>query len=89
MRSRYSAFAAGATDYLIATWHPRTRPHALDLDLARRWTRLDIHEATDDTVEFTAHSARGGYQETLHERSRFARRGGRWFYVDGDVVTDD
>ncbi len=22
----------------------------------------------------------------LHERSRFVREGGRWFYVDGDML---
>ena len=26
MRSRYSAFVLGLTDYLLATWHPSTRP---------------------------------------------------------------
>ena len=32
-------------------------------------------------VEFRAHHRHG----VMHERSRFARRAGRWFYVDGDV----
>ena len=29
MRSRYSAFAVGDAAYLLATWHPSTRPAAL------------------------------------------------------------
>lgn len=42
MRSRYSAFAIGDGDYLLRTWHPDTRPDALDLDPDQRWYRLDI-----------------------------------------------
>jgi uncharacterized protein YchJ len=31
MRSRYSAYALGLEEYLLATWHPSTRPEKLDL----------------------------------------------------------
>jgi SEC-C motif domain protein len=36
-------------------------------------------------VEFVARSkpAGGGAAQRLHERSRFVREAGRWFYVDG------
>ena len=37
MRSRYSAFAVGDAAYLLATWHPSTRPPALELDPGVRW----------------------------------------------------
>ena len=86
MRSRYSAFAVGDPAYLLATWHPRTRPATLDLDPDVRWTGLEILAtsggsmlATEGTVEFRA-SHRGGAQ---HEDSRFLREGGRWYYLDG------
>ena len=36
MRSRYSAFAVGDADYLLATWHPTTRPAELALDPEQR-----------------------------------------------------
>ncbi len=81
MRARYSAFATGEADYLWRTWHPRTRPDRVTLDPAVQWTGLEILEASGDTVEFRAHHTTG----VLHERSRFGRRAGRWFYVDGDV----
>ncbi|GAB3795581.1 YchJ family protein [Humibacter antri] len=42
MRSRYSAFAVGDADYLLATWHPSTRPAKLELDPKVEWRRLDI-----------------------------------------------
>src|SRR3712207_8451687 len=35
MRSRDSAFAVGDPAYLLATWHPSTRPPSLDLDPTR------------------------------------------------------
>ncbi|MCW3040562.1 MAG: hypothetical protein JWM31_2467, partial [Solirubrobacterales bacterium] len=31
MRSRYSAFAVGDPVYLLASWHPSTRPRSLEL----------------------------------------------------------
>ncbi|MEH3052585.1 MAG: YchJ family metal-binding protein [Patulibacter minatonensis] len=90
MRSRYSAFATGDTAYLLATWHPSTRPRTLDLDSDLEWLRLEVRDAQaggpdDDagTVEFVAHywvaaSRERGQQ---HERSAFVRERGQWFYV--------
>ncbi|WP_324013029.1 YchJ family protein [Microbacterium sp. JZ37] len=86
MRSRYSAFAKGDVDYLARTWHPRTRPADLALDDSTTWTRLDILEAAGDEVAFVAHFTTADGPGRLEERSRFARRGGRWVYVDGDVA---
>ncbi len=90
MRSRYSAFALGDVGYLLATWHPRTRPAALDLDLDVRWTGLDVLATTggspletEGTVEFRAHHVVGGRAGAQHERSRFVLEHGRWLYLDG------
>jgi uncharacterized protein YchJ len=61
MRSRFSAFALGLTDYLLASWHPSTRPAELELDPAVVWRRLQLVDtvggAPDDAegvVEFRA-----------------------------------
>lgn len=81
MRSRFSAFVLGLSDYLLASWHPSTRPATLELD-DTEWRRLQIVDVSGDVVEFRA-SYRGGL---LHERSRFARVDGRWLYVDGDLL---
>lgn len=95
MRSRYSAFVLGRTDYLLATWHPRTRPAALELDdaPAAKWLGLSIRSAhTEDdagTVEFVARYKIGGRAHRLHERSRFERVAERWYYVDGDLDPPD
>jgi SEC-C motif-containing protein len=94
MRSRYSAFAVGDAGYLLATWHPRTRPASLELDPGQQWRRLDVVATRaggpfDDAgeVEFVAHyrHAATGERGRLHESSRFVRQGGLWLYVDGDV----
>lgn len=95
MRSRYSAYVRGDAGYLLATWHPSTRPATLDLADApgRRtaWLGLTVkrHDATgEDTavVEFVARFREGGGSaQRLHEVSRFVREGSRWFYLDGEL----
>ena len=88
MRSRYSAYVLGLDDYLLATWHPQTRPAAQDLqgDEAR-WLDLAVRAAREQgdeaTVEFIARYRIAGRAHRLHETSRFLREGGRWFYLDG------
>ena len=42
MRSRFTAFATGNAAYLLASWHPSTRPATLELEDDIRWYRLDI-----------------------------------------------
>jgi SEC-C motif-containing protein len=91
MRSRYDAYVALDREWLLETWHPSTRPAALELDPALRWLGLDVkeHRIVDGThaeVEFVARFRTGGGRaQRLHERSRFVKEGGRWYYVDGDV----
>ena len=94
MRSRYTAFVQGREDYLLATWHPATRPASLDLaeEGQTRWLGLEIrhHQAQDAdhaTVEFVARYRVGGRGQRLHENSRFVREDGRWLYVNGDIRT--
>jgi SEC-C motif-containing protein len=91
MRSRYSAFVLGLTDYLLATWHASTRPASLEPHPPElRWLGLDVkRHAQDDSaharVEFVARSKLAGRAQRLHEISRFVREAGRWYYIDGDV----
>lgn len=87
MRSRYCAFGKGLADYLLATWHPGTRPTHLDLADSPDWASLQILAADQDgengNVHFRAiyHTGTGwGY---LEEHSDFIRENGRWLYVSG------
>ena len=91
MRSRYTAFTMGLTDYLLDTWAPETRPTAIEPDPpGLTWLGLEVkrHVVHDDdhaTVEFVARTKLGGRQHAMHEVSHFERRDGRWSYVDGDL----
>ena len=89
MRSRYTAFVLARADYLLATWHHNTQPASLDFDVDAKWLGLEVreHKVTGDDaaeVEFVARYRIAGAAVRLHERSRFVREDGRWFYVDGD-----
>ena len=93
MRSRYSAFATGRLDYVLRTWHPRTRPAELSPAAAMTWLGLEVLRTldggvTDDTgtVEFRARFRSEGRNHAMQETSRFERRAGRWLYVDGDIA---
>ena len=92
MRSRYSAFVLEKADYLLATWHSPTRPPELAFDPPPpRWFGLEIRtdQATGPDsaiVEFVARFRVGGRAQRLHERSRFVREAGRWYYVAGDML---
>jgi SEC-C motif-containing protein len=93
MRSRYSAFVARDTAYLLRTWHPATRPGHLELDPGTRWTGLEILQATDGSAFHTTGTVtfRAGYRDhgtagALHEQSAFERHNGAWVYVAGTFV---
>lgn len=91
MRSRYSAYVLALEAYLLATWHPSTRPVSLKLQETpqAKWLGLQVkrHEPTGPDsarVEFVARYKVGGRAHRLHELSRFLRENGRWYYVDGE-----
>ena len=93
MRSRYSAFVLGRIDYLHRTWHASRRPSDVAPDEGTKWLGLEVrgHKcagADHAEVEFVARyrPVTGfGQAVRIHERSRFVREAGRWYYVDGDL----
>ena len=96
MRSRYSAYAVGRLDHVFRTWHPRTRPPEVQPSPGLTWTGLTISDtaagqATDaeGVVEFEASYRTPEGSGVLHEQSRFARRAGRWVYLDGRQLDGD
>ncbi|BAF54490.1 YchJ family protein [Corynebacterium glutamicum] len=91
MRSRFTAFAVGNSQYLLDTWDPETRPSELGLDVGIDFYRLDILETTGGgpfdstgTVKFQAFykGLASGVQE---EDSTFRKVNGAWVYSTGDV----
>lgn len=89
MRSRYTAYTLKDGPYLLATWHPSTRPSEPIIDEKEpvRWLGLEVKSALrlrqrkvdlpddpdSDTVEFVARFKLGGRAHRLHEVSRFLR----------------
>ncbi|MCK9563823.1 MAG: SEC-C domain-containing protein [Bacteroidales bacterium] len=89
MRSRYSAYCLHLADYLLASWHPSTRPATLDFSLSPHWTALRILAAGEEgnrgQVHFQAiHRVADGWCY-LEEQSDFVKEGGRWYYLSGKV----
>jgi len=101
MRARYSAYAVDDFEYVWKTWHPRTRPPEPVSGSGPAWIGLEILDTVagqpgdeHGEVEFRARYREGRRsgptaphvrEGTLHERSRFAVRARRWFYLDGKV----
>lgn len=90
MRSRYSAYAVQAVDYLIATTHSSTRKNhsksaVLEWSKSNQWLKLEVVEATENTVEFKAYFLDGRLKAQMHhEKSFFRKENEKWFYVDGE-----
>jgi len=91
MRSRYSAFCLGEVDYLLDTLppskrQPDEREALLESIKETRWLGLKVlnHKPSGDraVVEFVAFYEDAPFSQ-LHERSRFTREAGRWYYHDG------
>ena len=93
MRSRYSAYALGREDYLLATWHASTRPARIALPPQQKFLELKVRRHVRDPadpdraiVEFVALMRVNGRGQRLHETSRFVREQGRWLYVDAELA---
>lgn len=89
MRSRYTAFTLGRWDHVRATWWPDRCPTELADMPGTQWLGLEVRQhrvldADHAEVEFVARYRIHGRAVRLHERSRFVRHAGRWWYVDGD-----
>lgn len=95
MRSRYTAFAVGAMDYVEKTHHASTRSE-LDMEgvstwaLNSEWIGLEILETeagkendTKGKVEFRCQFVYNGSQQVHHELSTFEKVKDEWFFVDG------
>ena len=89
MRSRYSAFATGAADYLVNTTHISKRRFHNKKDIlawsqANKWLKLEVLASTETTVTFKAYYLDENLKAQIHyEHSTFKLEDGKWFYVDG------
>ena len=90
MRSRYSAFAVGAADYLVNTTHISKRRYHNKRDIlawsqANKWLKLEVLASTETTLTFKAYYLDENLKAQVHyENSTFKLENGLWFYVDGE-----
>jgi SEC-C motif-containing protein len=95
MRSRYTAYALGQVDHVIATTDPEGPAHPPDVvawraELAEyvaqvrfvglRVLGADVDGPDTGWVHFRAELDQGGQRLVQEERSHFTRREGRWHY---------
>ena len=98
MKSRYSAYAAGESAYIIKTTHPDNADFSEDtkawkrsIDLFSQQTLFQgleileyINGEEEAFVTFSASLSSG----VLREKSRFLKVDARWLYVDGLMLKD-
>ena len=98
MRSRYSAYAVHSVDYIMKTCLDENEDR-IDYNQTKDWSEkskwlgleivsIDKGGITDDEgfVEFKAAYETDGLKDVHHEKARFKKKGGKWFYADGDMI---
>jgi SEC-C motif-containing protein len=99
MRSRYSAYAVCAVEYLLRSTHPSTRKFYKAEEIENwakknSWKKLEIISKTEGeakdkkgTVEFKAYfTDENGHTQIHYEHSNFRKELGKWFFVDGKIL---
>ena len=96
MRARYSAFATGVVEFIVATTHSTTRPEVNLADITEwsqtsTWHGLQIIATRDvdenkTFVSFEAQFTQRGEDVSHREMSLFEREGGKWRFVTGDQL---
>jgi SEC-C motif domain protein len=96
MRARYSAFATGAIDFIVATTHSRTRPE-IEIQYIREWSQtstwrglqiIDTKNVDENKayVSFEAQYTQAGKEQNHKEKGLFEREDGRWHFVTGEEL---
>ena len=101
MRSRYTAYAKGAIDYILDTHHPDGRDE-ISRDATEQWAKesewmgleiIDIRGGAESdsegTIEFSVRY-RGSDRAivTHHENSTFLKKDGRWYFSDAKMINN-
>lgn len=94
MRSRYSAFVLANGEYLFQSHHVSKRSvqekeESQAWAKTVKWIALEVIEASpvsesdlEGYVEFKAHFKAGLFKKCIHEKSRFKKENGLWYYVE-------
>ena len=94
MRSRYTAYVLQDVNYLVETTLPASRTPDLATSIRQwmkqvGWQRLHVlsteagtRSDSEGEVEFVAEFVGPNGAERHHERSRFQKIHGTWYYID-------
>jgi SEC-C motif-containing protein len=100
MRARYAGYVLGEIDFIMDSLHPE---HRKDVDRKSsetwskkaKWLGLEILSTKDGgenddsgEVEFRAHFEMKELRQEHHERATFERYNGKWYFVDGQQVSN-
>jgi SEC-C motif-containing protein len=95
MRSRYSAYATRNFDYIESTMKgaPLKSFNRVDTEKSAQqvtWDKLEVisvsevkPEDEEGFVEFKAYYTAGNKTDVIYEKSRFIKKKGKWFYIEG------
>jgi SEC-C motif-containing protein len=100
MRSRYSAYALGLSEYIIHTTHPshpswKKEKASWEKEISlfsseTQFQRLEILAFVDGEKEaevtFKAHLLQNGQDASFTELSHFEKVQGKWLYLSGQYV---
>ena len=100
MRSRYTAYATKAIDYIVETCL-RDDEHGIDIESTKRWSEkstwlgLKILKTEkggpadeEGMVEFKATFVMDGLREDHHEKASFIKKDGVWLFAEGEVIPE-
>ncbi|MDR1400678.1 MAG: YchJ family protein [Treponema sp.] len=100
MRSRYSAYAEHAIDYILESCTQDNKNQA-DPKETKEWSEkstwlglkiLSVGKGTESdtegSVEFKAIYERDGLKDVYHEKAQFKKQDGKWLYDVGDIVPE-
>ncbi len=97
MRARYSAYCTNEMDFVESTHHPDgddefNKEEALEWSKNSDWKNLEILDThlgqksdTEGEVEFKAYYEINQTPFCHHERSRFSKVDGKWYFLDGKI----
>jgi len=96
MKSRYAAYAAGVSDYILRTTHPDNPDYSTD---RKSWKEsIEVFSQGTDFLGLEIEAYTAGEQEAfvtftailssgeMRERSRFLKEDGIWLYVEGEML---
>ncbi len=97
MRSRYSAYALGKSQYILQTTHPKSvyfekdrkkwEQAIIQFSQATEFEKLEIEGSGENWVSFIAYLRQAGKPVLLKEKSHFEKIDGKWLYLSGEVST--